>query len=103
MIRMTLVITTRKPVSAKWFHVVSAALDWDPLVPTRTTGECVNNGATEEAAYNANDGGNRDRARRLAEGNTSDENNSFQALAQHDNERKCEQCPLSHFSASGSV
>jgi hypothetical protein len=39
----------------------------------------------------------------LAEGNTSDENNSFQALTQHDNERKCEQCPLSRLSASGSI
>jgi hypothetical protein len=39
----------------------------------------------------------------LAEGNTSDENNSFQALTQHDNERKCEQCPLSRSSASGSI
>ncbi len=103
MIRMTLVITTRKTVSAKRCHVVSAALHWDPLVPTRTTGECVDNGTTEEAAYDANDGGNWDGARRLAKGNTSDENNSFQALAQHDNERKCEQCPLSQFSASGSV
>lgn len=39
----------------------------------------------------------------MAEGNTSDEHNSFQALTQHDNERKCEQCPLSRSSASGSI
>jgi len=32
-----------------------------------TTGECVDYEATDEAAYNANDGGNRDGARRLAE------------------------------------
>ena len=74
-----------------------------PLVLTRTTGECVDNEATEEAAYNAGNGGNRNGARRLAEGNTADENDSFQALTQHNNERKSEQCPLSRSSAFGSI
>lgn len=83
--------------------VISTASYQDPLVLTRTTGECVDNEATEEAAYNPNDRGNWDGARRLAKGNTPDENNSFQALAQHDNEGKCEQCPLSRSTASGSI
>lgn len=39
----------------------------------------------------------------MAEGNTADENDSFQALTQHDNERKSEQCPLSRLSAFGSI
>ena len=75
----------------------------DPPVLTRTTGKFVDNESTEEAAYYANDGRDWDGACRLAEGNAPDENDSFQALTQNDNERKCEQCPLSHLSASGSI
>jgi hypothetical protein len=47
------------------------------------TGKCVDDEATEEATYNANNSGNWDGVCRLAEGNTSDKNNSFQALTQH--------------------
>ncbi len=73
------------------------------LVLTRTTGECVDYEAAEEAAYNANDGGNWDGACRLPERNTSNENDSFQPLTQHNDERKSEQCPFSRTSASSSI
>jgi len=69
---------------------------------TSTTGECVYYGATDEAAYNANDGGNWDGARRLAKRNTSNKNNSLHALTQKNDERKGEQCPLSYSSSSSS-
>jgi hypothetical protein len=73
------------------------------LVLTRTTGKCVDHEATDEAAYNAGDGSNWDGPCRLTEGNASNENDSFQALTQHNDERKCEKCPLSRTNASGNI
>jgi hypothetical protein len=73
------------------------------LVLTRTTGKRVDHKATEETTYNADDGSNWDGPCGLAKGNTSDENDSLQALTQHNDERKCEQCPLPRTNASGNI
>ena len=104
MIRTTLVITMRKIVSAvRWQDGHYCFVLGPTLVLTRTTGECVDYEAAEEAAYNANDGGNWDGACRLPERNTSNENDSFQPLTQHNDERKSEQCPFSRTSAFSSI
>ena len=72
-------------------------------VLTGSTGECVEHEAADEAADDTDDSGDGDGARRLAEGNTSNEDDGFKALAQYDDKRKCKESPLARASSARSI
>lgn len=67
---------------------------------TGTTGKCIDDKPAHEAADNADDSGERDRTRALAEGDAADEHDGLEALAQHGNEREQEQHPAARAAAA---